>query len=85
MISRVPETVPLWDYDDVVSYTGYSRRFLQSAVSSGKLAWTGASGAKRFRKADVDRWLDSLAGETKVEEPSPKRKARPYKGVYIKG
>jgi hypothetical protein len=80
---RIPEPESLWDYDDVMSYTGYSRRFLQCAVASGTLKWTGSPNAKRFRKGDVDRWLDSMAGMV-VEEQPRRRTGRPYKPVYIK-
>jgi hypothetical protein len=79
------EPVTLWTYNDVVAYTTYCRRVVQAAVADGKLKWTGSSRKKLFRKADVDRWLESLAGETKVEPPAPKPKARPYKPVFIKG
>jgi hypothetical protein len=81
---RIPEPEPLWGYDDVISYTGYSRRFLQCAVASGSLKWTGSPNAKRFRKGDVDRWLDSMAGVEDKAEPR-RRVARPYKPVFIKG
>lgn len=84
MSERIPEPEPLWDYDDVMSYTGYSRRFLQCAVAAGSLRWTGSPNAKRFRRGEVDLWLDSLCDDV-PNEPQRTRKPRPYKPVFIKG
>ena len=87
MTSRTPDPAPLWSYEDVLSYTGYSRRFVQLAVAEGKLAWTGSPKAKRFRKSDVDSWLDSLARvdeERPAERSRRRRRGRPYVPVIIK-
>jgi hypothetical protein len=81
-----PDPQPLWTYEDVEFYTGYSRRFMQSAVAAGTLLWTGSPAAKRFRKSDVDDWLESLKGDSSTPTVQKKRsRPRPYKPVYIKG
>lgn len=72
----------LLTYEDVEAYTGYSRRFVQLAVSRGVLKWTGSPAAKRFHKADVDAWLALLSGVD--PKPPRKRKQRPYEPVYVK-
>lgn len=62
---RRPE--PLMTYDEAAEYLRLSPGTLRNKVSEGTIPFVKPGGSVRFRRAELDRWMEAEAGR----EPAP--------------
>jgi excisionase family DNA binding protein len=50
---------PFLDYEEAAAYCRVNRTTLWRAVKAGRLRASGPGMAVRFRRTELDRWMDS--------------------------
>lgn len=66
---------PLMTVDEIAGYLKVSPGHIYNCVSKGEIPFVKVGAAVRFRRSEVDRWVEEQAGRTTASDTAAEPKA----------